>query len=282
MFRKRRRPTPHFKISSPYNPIAGEQANLRQEGTSPFCAMMQIAAADTHENHVICRGFDPRILRFIDYAAGNADKPGISVAKPFGKRTTNTYEIGQIYPALLPTQGNADFTDFRQVTYVPPSPSSVDWRVGQNPGVVVGGLDGGQPSNLSDAINILYDHNGKVINWILLDSPGGSSNGKTIEFTIESIATAATGHYTGKVVATVTIETAPCGQEDLIGTSVDVVDHSGCVFDLPEEDLIGVWGWATERVALSTQEGEPSGTKTPCHWAADDRCCTASEGGSGG
>lgn len=188
MFRKRRRATPHFKIPPPYNPIAGEQANLRQDGLSPFCAMMQIAADDIYANHVICRGFDLRILRFIDYVAGDPLKPGISVAKPFGKRLVGTYEIGEVYPAFLPTQGNTEFSGFRQVTFVPPSPTSADWRVGQNPGVVTGGLEGGQPSSLGDEIAILYDHNGKVVNWLLIDSRGDggvSSNvGDSIRFRV--------------------------------------------------------------------------------------------------
>lgn len=179
MFRKRRRPTPSFKIPPPYNPMAGDHAQLRQEGTSPFCAMFQVAADDIYDDYVICRGFDTRILRFIDYAEGNADKPGISVAKPFGKRASGTYGIGEVYPALLPTQGNAGFSDFRQVIYTPPSPADVNWRVGQNPGVVTGGLDGGQPEDLDDEIGILYDHNEKVVNWLLID--GGDGGGEFFE-----------------------------------------------------------------------------------------------------
>lgn len=186
MFRKRKRPTPQFKIPSPFNPIQGENANLRQDGTAPYCAMMQVAAEDTYTNYVICRGFDTRILRFIDYAAGDDDKPGISVAKPFGKRRTGTYSIGQVYPALLPTQGNDTFSGFRQVTYVPPSPVDVNWRLGQNPGVVSGGSDGGQPESLSDTIEILYDHNGNVINWLLIDSSGGGE-GSRIRFRIVDV-----------------------------------------------------------------------------------------------
>lgn len=174
MYRKQRRPTPNFKIPPPYNPIAGEQASLRQEGESPFCAMMQVAAEDTYDNYVICRGFDTRILKFVDYD-GTSSKPGITVAKPFGNRRKRTYEIGEVYPALLPTQGNTQFSGFRQVTYTPPSPSSVNWRVGQNPGVVVngtlpGGPYGGHPRNLTDPIQIMYDHNGKVVNWLMMDS----------------------------------------------------------------------------------------------------------------
>lgn len=159
----------------PYNAIQGDQANLRQDGTAPYCAMMQVAAEDTYDDYVICRGFDPRILRFIDYAEGDPNKPGISVAKPFGNRVAGRYEIAEVYPALLPTQGNDEFSGFRQTVYTPPSPVAVEWRVGQNPGTVTGGgLEGGQPEDLTDAIEILYDHNGKVVNWLLLDSRGGT------------------------------------------------------------------------------------------------------------
>ena len=175
-FRKRRRPTPFYKIPPPFSPMAGDYAELHQSGTSPWCAMMQVAADDTYDDYVICRGFDPRILKFVDYASGDANKPGISVAKPFGKRTTGTYEIGEIYPAFLPTQGHTELNEFKQGPYFPPSPVAVKWRVGQNPGVVTGGLDGGQPENLTDEIGILYDHNGKVVNWLLIDSKAGDDH----------------------------------------------------------------------------------------------------------
>ncbi len=500
MFRKRRRPTPHFKIPNPFNPIQGENANLRQDGTSPFCALMQVAQADTFDNYVVCRGFDPRILRFME---------NISVAKPFGKRSPGTYQVGEIYPAFLPTQGNANFTDFRNVTYFPPSPADVNWRTGQNPGVVSGGgAEGGQPEGLNDTIEILYDNNGKVINWLLIDSNGQGdtlatftfdspthSNAGTFSiaeqlvFTFDDFETLAgvtptdpfvlnafnligligdiglaayssssdqwvlidvyplktrrfyfeltddwpngldqtstdavllfpdpthhggdtnwslitlrdrfdeasnakgagdtkdngvcqlnyrtsqfdilqithvcrrgrgevyagfsdtpatfqvenvigfdgraptedpltvynelnipaaatgdpieirwnsvagryygmppassgggtrkiqgilidlndgTGPYTGKQVATITIKVAPCNEGDLIDTDVDVVDWSGCIFDLEFEDLDGVWVWASEGVALSQEEGADPGELTPCHWTADDRCC---------
>lgn len=156
--------------------MAGDYAELHQSGKSPWCAMMQVAADDTYDDYVICRGFDPRILKFVDYASGDANKPGISVAKPFGKRTTGTYEIGEIYPAFLPTQGHTELNEFKQGPYFPPSPVAVKWRVGQNPGVVTGGLDGGQPENLTDEIGILYDHNGKVVNWLLIDSKAGDDH----------------------------------------------------------------------------------------------------------
>lgn len=101
----------------------------------------------------------------------------------------------------------------------------------------------------------------------------GGKGGASIQYTIDSLTTATGGPYTGKKVATVTIEVAPCSRGDLIGESVEVVDWSGCVFDLPEAELIDVWGWATEGVALSLEAGAAVDALTPCHWAADDRCC---------
>ena len=67
--RKRKRRTPAFGPPSPYNPMSGEYAPLQIPGVSPFCALMQVAAEDTHDNYVICRGYDTLTARFIDYDA---------------------------------------------------------------------------------------------------------------------------------------------------------------------------------------------------------------------
>lgn len=268
MWRKRKNPTPHFKAPPPYNPLHGENANLRQEGTSPFCAMMQVAAEDTYDDYVICRGFDPRILRFIDYAEGDQNKPGISVAKPFGKRTPGTYEIAEVFPALLPTQGNANFQDFRQVVYVPPSPVAVEWRVGQNPGVVTGGgLEGGQPETLEDEIEILYDHNGKAINWLLIDSSSQSLGALTGVAT--AVGTQSGGDHHGLEYADLFVFES--SDKLLIGTTERVWDRKGCIFDI---DVTGYTVWAHELWAVTMD------TERPCdelvkYWAADDRCCAA-------
>lgn len=115
-----------------------------------------------------------------------------------------------------------------------------------------------------------------VIRGLILG--GGGGGGGTIQFTVDSIATAGSSSpYNGKQVATVTIEVAPCSRSSLIGEQVEVVDWSGCIWDMDEADLIGVWGWATEYVALSLKAGDPPGTLTPCHWAADDRCCVEAD-----
>jgi hypothetical protein len=107
----------------------------------------------------------------------------------------------------------------------------------------------------------------------------GGSGGGTIEYTIDSIRVAtsagADAPYTGLTIATVTVVAAPCNQTALIGTEIDVVDHSQCIFDLDEEDLIGVHGWASEKVALSLDPEAEIGELTPCHWSADNRCCAA-------
>lgn len=128
--------------------------------------MMQVAATDSYANYLICRGFDPRIRKFIDYEYGNPDKPGISVAKPYGNRTAAKYTIGEVYPAFLPTQGTPDYT--------PPSPTAVDWRVGQNAGACSEGTADGQPNALTDAITELIDHNSKHVQWLLVDRGEGA------------------------------------------------------------------------------------------------------------
>lgn len=115
----------------PYQPITGQREPLREIGTFPYCALMQIAADDDQEDYVICRGYDPRIGKFIDYEVGNADKPGIPVAKPFAARFVDSYVVGEIYPAVLPLTS-----------------------LGQTPGVAA----------------ILYTAEGVVINWMLLTS----------------------------------------------------------------------------------------------------------------
>ena len=182
MFRKRRRPTPEFKIPPPFNAMRGDNDDLQLFGEFPYCAMMQVACEDIYENYVVCRGFDPRILKFIDYAENNADKPGISVAKPYGCRVTSggakRYRKGEIFMAVLPTQGIAE----NDVHYVPPSPVEIEWRLGQNPGVVSGANYGGQPKCLTNEINILYDHNDIVINWMLV-------HGETKYFRFQSLET---------------------------------------------------------------------------------------------
>lgn len=215
MPQKRRRVAPGFKLQPPFDPIAGMHAHLGQEGVMPYCALMQVAAEDIHVDYVLCRGFDTRIVRFVDYEEGNADKPGIPVAKPYGNRRVGAYEIGGIYPALLPIQGTSEHT--------PPSPAGVPWRLGQNPGVVeTNPAEGGQPRDLTETVTLLYDNTGRAVNWLLIDSsracddlPPPGSYAATVGATIGPGAT-------GPILITT------C---DLPITE-DAINHSQCTFRL--------------------------------------------------
>lgn len=81
-----------------------------------------------------------------------------------------------------------------------------------------------------------------------------------------------TSPYYGLVVASATVLDIACGMSlSLLGETVEVVDRSGCIFDLP--NLVGIKGWATQKIAYSLKYNAPPNTPTPCHWAADNRCC---------
>ena len=109
------------------------------------------------------------------------------------------------------------------------------------------------------------------------DKRGGG--GSCIEFTIVSVAAdgAPSSPYYGLNIGTVTIDGTSCGLEHLIGDTVEVVDHKGCVFDLSTSELVGVKGEANEKIFRSLASGAGPEDLTPCHWAAVDRCCAPGE-----
>jgi len=116
----------------------------------------------------------------------------------------------------------------------------------------------------------------KTIPWSLptyVELPVIESSSSSIEFEIDSVTTDddEESPYYNLQIATVTIRSASCELSDLIGTQVDVVDHSECLFD--GANSVGLWGWATQRVAKSTASGADPSAKSPCHWAADNICC---------
>lgn len=114
---------------------------------------------------------------------------------------------------------------------------------------------------------------GQFGNFYVILHAGSVANGK-IEYTIDSVITASTNSpHNGKKVATVTIEVATCGRENLIGTSTEVVDNSGCLFNEENSALVGRYGWAHWAVAKDTSEGAGPNDRTPCHWSADGLCC---------
>jgi len=161
--RKRRNFTHGFRLPPPFDPTTGEQEQLHYAGIHPHCAMMQIAAEDTHCDYVICRGYDPRDKRYYDYAVEDldADPPvearhGIAVAKPYGCRFAGLYQIGEVYPAVLPLSGGGE-RDGKIVRYI-----------GQNPGRAEEECQG-HPEDLEEEIVHLEDENGVNISWMLLD-----------------------------------------------------------------------------------------------------------------
>ena len=149
-----------FKMPSPYNPKDGVYADIQTKGVFPYCAMMQVAEADTHADNVVCRGFDIRIGKFLE---------SIPVAKPYGNRVTGVYTIGQMFPAILPLQSGG------------PSPTDADIRFGQNPGVAA--TSSGHPADLDEEVEILKTDEDVVINWMLLE---GGSGAKLWRFTLNA------------------------------------------------------------------------------------------------
>lgn len=106
--------------------------------------------------------------------------------------------------------------------------------------------------------------------------PNDGAGGGVIEYTITSLSTAASGPYTGLIIAAVVVKGAPCNRSSLIGTTVNVVDHSGCIFD--EASMAGYTGWGAEMVFWSLDAEADCETLTPCHWAAINRCCGSGSG----
>jgi len=104
----------------------------------------------------------------------------------------------------------------------------------------------------------------------------GGGGGATIEYKIDSTTIHTSGPYTGLKVAFANVKGAPCDRPELLGTSVEVVDHSNCLFD--EDDMSGYTGWAQESIYQSLEDGK-CGEDTPCHWAAINRCCSPNSSG---
>lgn len=97
--------------------------------------------------------------------------------------------------------------------------------------------------------------------------------GDLIEYTITSIVTSTEPDYVGLEKATVVVRGGPAG---LIGTSVSVYDHSGCIFD--EVSMVGYTGWAFRTQYRTLDTSKACEVLTPFHWAAINRCCDANSG----
>lgn len=110
--------------------------------------------------------------------------------------------------------------------------------------------------------------------WPELITDGGGSSA-WIEYVIQTITTPTGGHYAGLRVATVIVKGGNDG--NLIDTEVEVVDHSGGLFDEPG-NMTGYTGWALWGVYKSLQPSIECDTLTPAHWAAVNRVCDPNTG----
>lgn len=108
--------------------------------------------------------------------------------------------------------------------------------------------------------------------------PAVGGGGKKIQGKLTALETRTGGPYAGLKVGEIEVEVAPCSDAGLLGQTIEVVDWSECVFDLPFADLDGVWVWASQGIGLSRAGGPDPNERTPCHFAADDRCCVAADG----
>ena len=100
-----------------------------------------------------------------------------------------------------------------------------------------------------------------------------------IEYTITSLATAdgTDPDFVGLKKATVEVRgAAPASALSLVGETVTVYDHSGCIFD--EEDMEGYTGWALWGQYRTLDTSKDCDVLTPSHWAAINRCCAPDSG----
>ena len=104
MYRKKRQPAPFFRQpGAPFNPATGQHAQLGplpSKGTT--LALFQVVEEDTHDNYVVCRGYEAESdqeFRFLHDPYTVPTTTPINVAKPYGVRGTNPYELGQVIVA---------------------------------------------------------------------------------------------------------------------------------------------------------------------------------------
>ena len=154
--RKRIPEAPFFRLPTPRNAMTGEYESLQRKGAYPYVALMQVAVEDTHDNYVVCRGFDPRDGLFYAYEEDDDDKIGVPVAKPYGLRGTYPYTVGEVFQATLPLT-----------------------LLGQNP--MVAETTVGHPADLDEKLELLYDENDVAINWMFVD---GQSDTQLKQFCI--------------------------------------------------------------------------------------------------
>jgi hypothetical protein len=160
MLRKRRQPAPNFRMpGAPFNPATGERAPLGAyppRGTT--LALFQVVGddpqdpetADTHDNYVVCRGYEADVdpnFRYLHDPYTKPDTTPINVAKPYAVRGTFPYTQGQVIVA-----------------------ARIKGRLGYNAGKATLPTVG-QPEDLSDELELLLDDSDVGIAWLDISQP---------------------------------------------------------------------------------------------------------------
>ena len=201
---------PNFKTRTPRDPLTGKLETLQPQGISPYVALMQVASEDTHDNYVVCQGFDTRDNKYYYYEEGDADKRGIAVAKPYGLRGQTTYTIGEMYIAVLPLT-----------------------VLKQNP--LVAATTVGHPADLDEELELLYDDEGVAINWMFAAESTAAKRPKchftldeelttameTVEGTIETQYGNGTDHDVGVTITLYNLPTHEEGVYEFFGDAGD-------------------------------------------------------------
>jgi len=144
---------------APFNPATGERAPLgAYPGRGTTLALFQVvgddpqdpATADTHDNYVVCRGyeadFDPN-FRYLHDPYTKPDTTPINVAKPYSARGTFPYTQGQVIVA-----------------------ARIKNRLGYNAAKATAPTVG-QPEDLEDELELLLDDDDKGIAWLDISTP---------------------------------------------------------------------------------------------------------------
>jgi hypothetical protein len=138
IWRKRKSPAPFFKQAVPYDPVSGEYSPIGVPTEKIHIAMFQVIEADTHDNYIVCRGYDPTLRKFLN---------SINVAKPYDQRGAFGYVVGHVFPAAIPIT-----------------------RLGETSGVSETTI--GCPADLNEAIEILLDDDSNPVRWLDISSGG--------------------------------------------------------------------------------------------------------------
>jgi hypothetical protein len=118
------------------------------------------------------------------------------------------------------------------------------------------------------------DPEGMLVQFV---GQGGGTPGAIIGGEIDSITTAdGASPYNGLKIADVIVDFSPCDQA-LLGETVEVVDHSGCIFDLSSLELEGTYAWGAWGKSEDLSDSASPGDESPCHWGAFNRCCAPGE-----